>query len=618
MASKPAIKTYGRNHSKTNAASKAFDDAVSGRTQQMKNTKWGSTSVVRIRDEDPFEATYNKVKTEIETEDPFSFGGEGDGFTVKSEEPAQNMASVGGLGRPALAGTSSSKTRVSARTLRQQDEARRAASAIEEPEGEEIQPVFRRPVRTYSKSKKGEESPSKIQTDSNPFEDEEEGVMEEETEEDDENEMPVLEPERPMTPPTSTVVVDNFGFGEDQNIAGVHSGEPVYEEEVSDAPSLNQEPVKYEALPQKRNKKRVTAVSGASNYSKKHVLQSDDVEQAPTVLNFRSAYMDPAVYSKFNYTPRDDDPVGRLSNSKVLQKSEIKHGKGSTLIVICSPKPTEGKQKLLQQKTTRDPYRKYVKEETAASSSSKKSKSKSDSQDSFSFDEESQNSEASPGTEQMKTRRAAKRKTDNGETTGRVNKIFRSRNRGQQVKAEAEVKEEEDEQEISKESEVKEETKPNGEADVPPEEDATIDEKNTQEEIDSTKNEMSKVGTDGGENSQTAIVIDDTEQSSTPDEQATPESSEVAMEVESNQEESQSIQSDSQSELDDSEAGDSSQNILESSQGSTDGDSQSTSSNSRREKKIFKSKNKVDLQRKVFQRSPLKKVRIIFHIELPY
>jgi hypothetical protein len=71
--------------------------------------------------------------------------------------------------------------------------------------------------------------------------------------------------------------------------------------------------------------------------------------------------MDPAVYGNFEYTPHGDDPVGRMNNSKVLQQSEIKHGKGSTLIVICSPKPpAQGSSKLHPVRTykVRDPNEK--------------------------------------------------------------------------------------------------------------------------------------------------------------------------------------------------------------------------------------------------------------------
>ena len=55
-------------------------------------------------------------------------------------------------------------------------------------------------------------------------------------------------------------------------------------------------------------------------------------------VKFRSRYLNPAVYSKFTESITPKDPVGRLSNSKVVHKNVLKHDSGTTLIVVCSPK----------------------------------------------------------------------------------------------------------------------------------------------------------------------------------------------------------------------------------------------------------------------------------------
>lgn len=55
-------------------------------------------------------------------------------------------------------------------------------------------------------------------------------------------------------------------------------------------------------------------------------------------VRFRSQYLNPDVYSKFTENVKPKDPIGSLSNSKVVHKNVLKHDSGTTLIVVCSPK----------------------------------------------------------------------------------------------------------------------------------------------------------------------------------------------------------------------------------------------------------------------------------------
>lgn len=291
MASKPAVKTYSRA-SREAAQSKAFDDALKPNAggPTASQTKWGKTSFSRLREDDPFEVTYKKVKIETESSDPFSFDFE-DGEVKKEVAPAPvNVpppSASGGLGRPAIPNIK----------VTQKEQRPEADVPMEEDEDDVPLSNFKqRPVRTYSRKKK---------------DDSQQGSTQEEREEGSSRDVFADSPEPE----------DPFGGSRGR-------GKRTYTRK------------KHQNVP-----RMIT--------SKTHVLHSEeDSEEGLTVLNFRSHYMDPAVYSQFKYTQKSDDPVGRLDNSKVLQKSEIKHAKGSTVIVVCSPKvpPVPGLKSYLKEK----------------------------------------------------------------------------------------------------------------------------------------------------------------------------------------------------------------------------------------------------------------------------
>ncbi|XP_062611782.1 wings apart-like protein homolog isoform X1 [Saccostrea cucullata] len=316
MASK-TYKTYSKFTGKDSAASRAFDDVLNNKSAapvpiKAEKTKWGDTSFTRVRKDDPFQVTFNKVKVENETVDEFSFDLEED-ESFKKKIPASNSSASSassGLGRPAISNVNkTSKKQVPAEVPTHSPKVEKEESESINDDDDDMEPVmFKRPVRTYSRSLKkekvAEETPEQIQE-----EEETEGITKEETD----------DPSIPFSERT-----DVFSDKNDEE------GNSLYG---------------------RARRQKIT--------SRTHILQSDDDESCgATVLNFRSRYMDPAVYGNFEYTPQGEDPVGRMNNSKVLQQSEIKHGKGSTLIVICSPKPpAQGTTKLHPVRTykVRDP-----------------------------------------------------------------------------------------------------------------------------------------------------------------------------------------------------------------------------------------------------------------------
>lgn len=555
MATKPAVKTYSKTYSKDTAANKAFDDALKPNSTSSKSasqTKWGKTSFSRVREDDPFEVTCKKVKIETESTDPFSFDFEDDGTsTVKKEAPPpvnvhvappSSTGGAGGLGRPAIPNIKVSQKAPDLKAERTEEEE-------EEEDDVPLSNYRNRPVRTYSRKKKDadvEESPQQsVEKGSGKFKEE-------------------IEVEK-RSPRNSNR--DVFADSPEREI-----GDPFAEENLKRKTTRT-----YARRKTHNNVPRMIT-------SKTHVLHSEeDSEEGLTVLNFRSHYMDPAVYSQFKYIPQIDDPVGRLNNSRVLQKSEIKHGKGSTVIVVCSPKvpPISGLKNYLKEKP-RGPKSQDQEEVSSLSQVSnladaaqltcQEIKTLSKNKHSSAFDLTEENSDnftmAAPVPPRSFTR-----KTQSSTGAGvRVNRIFKSKNKGLPYM-------EEPEEEI-----VKEETPPPALESEPMEIDVKPKTKNVAD---------NSFGFDSGEESDSPM----------PDIVGKPgDSMETSQEtdiptLESSQEtnimDSQEIM-DSPSEMN------SSQDILSSSQGSTGSQNSAKAKEPFREKKIFRSKNSrlAELQKK--------------------
>ncbi|KAK3101252.1 hypothetical protein FSP39_002172 [Pinctada imbricata] len=324
MASK--VRTYSRAANKDQPQPRVEDAKAASAINPIKaeKSKWGDTSFVRVREDDPFEVTYKKVKVENETVDPFTFDLEEDGTVIRAA-PVNNAPSPSvptrGLGRPAIP---------TVKIGQKDDSPVMPETSIDDTEIidadlDEEPTMLKKPVRTYSRGAKKDA----------------EGIGE--ITEEVEDTIPVEEEQDPFADKT-----DIFEDAE--------AKKSVFDDDDDDdmAEMTVKRPNTRQRGAQRTYSRREKRGEAAKITSKTHILQSeeDDGTGGPTVLNFRSQYMDPAVYSTFKYTPQEEDPVGRMNNSKVLQSSEIKHGKGSTLIVICSPKPpAEGKQTLHPVKT---------------------------------------------------------------------------------------------------------------------------------------------------------------------------------------------------------------------------------------------------------------------------
>lgn len=553
MATKSAVKTYGKANREA-AQSKAFDDALkpnSAANRSTSQTKWGKTSFSRLREDDPFEVTCKKVKIETESADPFSFDFE-DGETVKKEvvqapvlPPPPTSNSGSGLGRPAIP-----NLKVSHKGQEQiVDNSENIEERTEEEEDEiPLSNFSRRPVRTYSRRKKGGDD------------DQESG---------------------------------------DQSVAVTKEenkvqGRPQRRDVFSDSPEREIE----DPFADQNSKKKTTRTYTRRKEgnvprmitSKTHVLHSEeDSEEGLTVLNFRSHYMDPAVYSQFKYTPNNDDPVGRLNNSKVLQKSEIKHGKGSTVIVVCSPKvpPVPGLKSYLKEKprgpkaSQEDPVSSFNQVSNLAEAAilAKQEIQTLNKNTNSAFDLTEENSDNFTSADPVPPRsfsRKTKSSSGSGGSAVRVNRIFKSKNRNL---PEEEIKRED--------SPVKEETPP------PPLQNEVIAEI---ENIQQNPAENS-FGFDDGEESEMPDIVGQQAESMEVSQEPTP--------IQSSQESQETCDSPM-------EDLSSSQDIMSSSQGSLDSSQDSAKSKEPvKVKKIFRSKNArvAELQKKpTLQKSPSKAV----------
>ncbi|OWF55247.1 wings apart-like protein homolog isoform X2 [Mizuhopecten yessoensis] len=614
MASKYAVKTYSRSYGRETAASKAFDEIVTNKSgaQNMPiktaNTKWGKTQFSRVRDEDPFQTTCKKVKSEVETEDPFSFGSDESETArqkmVKEEPPTSSHAA--GLGRPAIPNMKVIKSHsYTPEKNKNEPEARNLDS----------QPTFKRPVRTYSRAAKKQNVDNTKQLSIDQFA--------KPVSNDEDDDMPVLEPE-------GSAAADPYA-SHSSSYAVIESSDD--SEEKPDPYSQYDEDEEEEGAPHLLNEQRLTysrhskmaAFSGiVSSSPKTHLLQSDDEENPKaTVLNFRSHFMDPAVYSRFNYVPRPEDPVGRLNNSKVLQKSEIKHGKGSTLIVICSPKPPTGesKTKLYHQKTVREPYSRDNAETTAddlqnsGNDSQELCKVEESGTDTSNFEFSEESSASTPSLEehtsatnendnpvkiQYSSRKGVKRGRDTSDKSVRYNKFFRSRNS-------AAMNEENDSKKISSSPEEQQTGLDDNNQENDHEQNTAPKEHPVHVKANKKKQDIStSFGFDEDGESQPSLESSEKSEG----DPSAPQSMEVGEDAEQTMQQSEGSQSEE-------EEMDSSQNTQELSQTSADSQEAEPPKLTKaktvrvREKKIFKSKNKGDVQKKMLQspkKSPSKAV----------
>ena len=272
-------RTYGK--SQESSASKAFDEAFSKR--KATNMKWGNASFVKSRDDEE-ENEAKKVKIE-EASDPFSFEFDGD----RSPKKMKIQPSPRPVVQPAVRYLVPTTTQPAVRIK---------TDVRDEDDDDSDLVVKRAPVKTYTKKSsrkvklENDKSQPKINTYAKPSKTNEEDIT-------DISQETTRSSEEPMEDTDDGLYIEK----DDGSSADVKDTSFLETEEEENI------------------------------FAKRPKDGKDEI-----TVRFRSRYLDPDVYSKFTENTTPKDPVGRLSNSKVVHSNVLKHDAGTTLIVVCSPK----------------------------------------------------------------------------------------------------------------------------------------------------------------------------------------------------------------------------------------------------------------------------------------
>ncbi|KAK3588920.1 hypothetical protein CHS0354_023680 [Potamilus streckersoni] len=437
-------RTYGRA-ARESVATRAFDDIFNVKPKATA-MKWGNTSFSIPRDDDP---EPKRLKTDPKSDDPFSFDDE--------NSPKKNLPSSYSKARSTPTVVTTPAVRITTIKSSAHSTTRLECSDAAKEVGDE--PVMKKvPVKTYSRG-----STRALIKD-----------LDEKTQEKIEQKMrPAALESEPSKDLQGSSVADDVDMDDglyiekDDGSSRDEVDNPLEDEDED--PIFKRGPVNIYS----RRKTEGTSehiISRKADQGKKN--NDDDYEddnfdgenRKPITITFRSRYLDPKVYKKFAYSPSKKDPIGRLSNSKVVHHSELRHNDGgTTLIVVCSPKIGDGselKQTQVQTKYFKDSFKdlkKVAEPDAEDSHDSPTTAVKTDPYDltdkEFAKDESSQNLSAG----QNRKKRAVKvtkknspetvssdsqeslatienistRSSTSGSNTGvRYHKIFRSRNKG--------------------------------------------------------------------------------------------------------------------------------------------------------------------------------------------
>lgn len=311
-------RTYGKAQPQESAASKTFDDVFA----KPKPTKWGNVSYVKPRvDADGLD---KKQKADAEEEqDPFSFEFDCDRSPKKRQTKLHTKTVVM---QPAVRITSSGNkpppTKQAAKSVFDDDEDGMG----------DVLTVKKGNVRTYS-NRAGRSI--KQEVDEDPVKIEPHGKR------------------------GKTKGIDLH--------SSQSSSEPTELHEVSDDPDeglyiehddgSSDVSAHDEIFSHKDDKEEIFSRPTAD----RQPMRTRDGDEI--TVKFRSQYLNPAVYSKFTENIKPKDPIGSLSNSKVVHKNVLKHDSGTTLIVVCSPKVGDSdiKQSNTQSKYFKDNIKDLVK-----------------------------------------------------------------------------------------------------------------------------------------------------------------------------------------------------------------------------------------------------------------
>lgn len=326
-------RTYDRQYrgivqpsAKDEAANQAFDDILGNKAIPIKAapTKWGKTSFSRVREDE--ESDTKRIKLDDDcNDDPFSFESDDDRSPRKRATVSNPLEQMCVAVEPAEIETE-----------------------VEDSQPSEVS-GFKKPLRTYTRSQALDHNV--VKSDTPPCF----GDIDEETKD--------MNTEFPTSPSTQQ-----------------QSSEDLFDSASTKIKDEPEDDIKFNIRPMKTYGGNIITVPEESE---------DDATVVPNIqarpksfrlsplpiyegLTFRSAYLNPDVYRNFKKSPRKD-PVGNLSNSTVVHKSEVKHNRGTTLIVVCSPKDiSEQKKTGVQTKYFKDSA-KDIKRVTRSSSAERSS-----------------------------------------------------------------------------------------------------------------------------------------------------------------------------------------------------------------------------------------------------
>ncbi|KAH3861515.1 wings apart-like protein homolog [Dreissena polymorpha] len=290
-------KTYGKSPNEDSAASKAFDEVFA----KPKQAKWGNVSYVKQRDDGK---NSEKEQLQEEDKDPFSFETD----TDRSPKKRQPKPSRTVVLQPAV--------RMTPPLTKSPGKPSSVKSELDDNVDDEFT-VKKVNVQTYSKS-----SGRKIRTESPDV-----TVVKDEK-------ISKREKDSTLVVPKNTESVDLDDADEGLYI------EP-------DDGSSNASEIPAECI---ITKVEENIFNRPRKYTSQNVTNKDGDE---VMVRFRSQYLNPEVYSKFTENIQPKDPVGSLSNSKVVHKNVLKHDSGTTLIVVCSPKVADSE---IKQSNTQSKY----------------------------------------------------------------------------------------------------------------------------------------------------------------------------------------------------------------------------------------------------------------------
>ncbi|XP_053392626.1 wings apart-like protein homolog isoform X2 [Mercenaria mercenaria] len=300
------VKRYGgRSYSKNqqqqeSSASKAFDEIFA--KPKATNLKWGNASYAKPRNED--ETNDKKQKGDLEEpSDPFSFEFDSD-KSPKKKPPRLQPRTV--VMQPAVRITSASKPASNPRDQSVLDDDTTGDDLI----------VKKGNVRTYTK-RAGRKIKEEQGTSQSGFE--------KVVKSDIKKQKSLYSTDSSQETTTGSSDIDDSQDPSDDLDGGLYI-------ESDDGSSVRGAQEEIFSQPAEEEENIFKRPKRDPHHS---VLNSEGEE---ITVKFRSHYLNPDVYSKFteNVTPKD--PVGALSNSKVVHKNVLKHDSGTTLIVVCSPK----------------------------------------------------------------------------------------------------------------------------------------------------------------------------------------------------------------------------------------------------------------------------------------